>query len=353
MTTSEAITGGIGIDAPAIPGLTFRHATAADWDAIAGVVTRARLADGVDEVRSGKSLRGEYEPLDAFELARDVVVAEIDGAPVAVACGYRAVREGVLILETWGSVVPEWRRQGIGTAIWRWNRDRLAREAELDPRRGPRELRSFALDIEPGELALLAAQGYVPVRYGFEMRRFLTGELPVHPLPAGLELRPVTPDQHRAIWEADTEAFADHWGHREQTEGDFVARFEAPETDTALWTVAWDGDQVAGSVMTSIFHEENEQLGVRRGWLEHVSVRRPWRGRGLAKALCADAFRVLREAGMTEAWLGVDGANPTGALQLYEGLGFTAGRTWKAFGRPLDRPAPGGWTPGATDESGA
>jgi hypothetical protein len=49
---------------------------------------------------------------------------------------------------------------------------------------------------------------------------------------------------------------------------------------------------------------------------------------------------------MDEAWLGVDGTNPTGALQLYEGLGFSSVRRWMAYGRPLDRPAPEGWMPG-------
>jgi len=78
-----------------------------------------------------------------------------------------------------------------------------------------------------------------------------------------------------------------------------------------------------------------------------VSVRRRWRGQGVAKALCSASFRVLRERGMDEAWLGVDGKNPTGALQLYEGLGFAARRRWMAYGRPLDRSAPEGWTPGA------
>ena len=67
-----------------------------------------------------------------------------------------------------------------------------------------------------------------------------------------------------------------------------------------------------------------------------MSVRRPWRGRGVAKALCAASFRVLREQGMDEAWLGVDGTNPTGALQLYEGLGFCVGAAldgvWAAAG---------------------
>ena len=188
------------------------------------------------------------------------------------------------------------------------------------------------------------------------MRRFLTGALPVHPLPAGIEIRPVTPETERAIFVADNEAFEDHWGHREQGEGDFIARFRGPDVDTRLWRVAWDGDEVAGAVMNAIFRGENETLGVQRGWLDHVSVRRPWRGKGLAKALCAASFQALRDEGMTEAWLGVDGSNPTGALQLYEGLGFGVARRWQAFGRPLDRPAPEGWTRaqsgGATGWSG-
>ena len=334
-------------DGPAVGGLAFRHATGADWDALAAVMNAARRADGVDEVRTGEDLRAEYEPLDAFRIERDVILAEVAGAPVGFAFGILVHRDGALVGETWGSVLAEWRRRGIGTAMWRWNRDRLSVEAADDPRPGPRQLRTFALDIEHADRALYADQGYVPIRFGFEMRRFLTGSLPEHPLPDGLEICPVTPETERAIFHADNEAFKDHWGHREPGEGDFVARFRGPDVDTRLWQVAWDGDEVAGVVMNAIFRGENEELGIQRAWLDHVSVRRPWRGRGLAKALCAASFRVLRDAGMTEAWLGVDGSNPTGALQLYEGLGFAVGRRWQAFGRPIDGPAPEGWTPDA------
>ncbi len=191
--------------------------------------------------------------------------------------------------------------------------------------------------------------GYVPIRYGFEMVRYLTGQLPEHPLPDGLEMRSAVEAEYRAVFDADNEAFEDHWGHRPKTEADFQMRFHGAEMDPSMYLVAWDGDQVAGVVMNAIFAEENEALGTRRGWLEHVSVRRPWRGRGVAKALCAASFRLLRERGMDEAWLGVDAANPTGALRLYERLGFHVSRRWQAYGRPLDRPAPVGWRSGGGD----
>ena len=347
MTTPTSIPGATveAVDAPPIPGLTFRHATAADWPAIADIDNRAHRADGTDEQRSAESLAADYEPRDHFQLERDLVIAEIDREPVAYHVGYRVMRGQVMALETTGAVLPVHRGRGIGTALLRTTQTRLAAEAAADPRPGARELRTWALETEAVSRALITAEGYVPIRFGFEMRRPITGTLPEHPLPEGIELRPVTPDQHRAIYDADNEAFQDHWGHRTQDEGDFAAMFDHPETDTSLWCVAWDGDQVAGSVMNAILTAENEALGVRRGWLEHVSVRRQWRGRGVAKALCAASFRVLRDHGMDEAWLGVDGSNPTGALQLYEGLGFHVAHRWSAYGRPLDRPAPAGWRP--------
>jgi mycothiol synthase len=329
--------------APSIPGLSFRAARPDDWDAVARVLNLARVADDVAEVRTGEDLAAEYDPLDAFELTRDLLLAEIDDEVVGFGFGYRVVRGGALLGEMWGGLRPDLRRRGVGSAIWRANQDRLAAEMAADPRPGPRELRSYALDVERADIALLVAHGFVPIRYGFEMRRFLTGSLPDIALPEGLEMRVVTEDQHRTIFEADDEAFRDHWGYRQAGEGDFVARFQGPHVDTSLWCVAWDGDQVAGVVMNEIYRDENEQLGVRRGWLDRVSVRSPWRGRGVAKALCAASLRVLREQGLDEAWLGVDGSNPTGALRLYEGLGFQVARRWQAYGRPLDGPAPHGW----------
>jgi len=191
--------------------------------------------------------------------------------------------------------------------------------------------------------------GYVPIRFGFEMCRYLTGVLPVHPVPDGLVIRTANESEYHAIFEADNEAFEDHWGHRAKTDADYQTRFYGADMDPSMFVAAWDGAEVAGVVMNAIFAGENEALGCRRGWLEHVSVRRAWRGRGVAKALCASSFRLLRERGMDEAWLGVDGSNPTGALQLYNGLGFHVVRRWQAYGRPVDRPAPAGWHSAADD----
>ncbi len=324
----------------AIPGVSVRAATTADWPAMAAVVNAARRADGGDEVRTGESLANEYLML---VIERDGLIAEAGGRVVAFGLGFVVERDGALVAELWGDVHPGHRRSGIGTALFRRNLARLQVELAADSRPWPRELRSYTLDIEAGGIALLGQEGFVPVRFGHEMRRYLAGSLPDRPLPAGLGLRPVTADDHRRIFDADNEAFEDHWGHRPPNDTDFASHFEGPDVDTSLWCVAWDGDEVAGVVMNEIVLAENEALGIRRGWLEHVSVRRPWRGRGVAKALCAASLRVLREHGMDEAWLGVDGSNPTGTVALYEGLAFHVVRGWRAYGRPVDEHATEGW----------
>ena len=155
------------------------------------------------------------------------------------------------------------------------------------------------------------------------------------PLPDGLELRPVTENLAWQVLAADSEAFQDHWGAREMTESDIVGRLGEPDNDLSLWQVAWAGDEVAGSVLPIIFPADNAAEGLQRGWLDRVSVRRPWRRRGLARALIAAALHELRARDMEAASLGVDSENPTGALGLYEELGFRIDKRTAAYRKPL------------------
>ena len=51
-------------------------------------------------------------------------------------------------------------------------------------------------------------------------------------------------------------------------------------------------------------------------------MRRPWRRRGLARSLLVGSIRMFGEMGMEETALGVDTQNPSGALRLYQGVGY-------------------------------
>ena len=58
------------------------------------------------------------------------------------------------------------------------------------------------------------------------------------------------------------------------------------------------------------------------GYLDELFVRRPWRGRGLGRALLLEVCAELRRRGQPVAYLGVDSENPTGAMHLYRTAGF-------------------------------
>jgi mycothiol synthase len=89
-------------------------------------------------------------------------------------------------------------------------------------------------------------------------------------------------------------------------------------------------------VLNGINAEENEQLGLKRGWLDSVFTRRPWRGRGLARALIGRSIHLLAERGMDTAALGVDADNPSGALGLYRSCGFDVVDRGAAWQKPLE-----------------
>ena len=66
-------------------------------------------------------------------------------------------------------------------------------------------------------------------------------------------------------------------------------------------------------------------------------MRRPWRRRGVARALIVGALLALRERGLTSAVLGVDADNPTGALGPYEAVGFRRERVAIVHRKPADQ----------------
>jgi mycothiol synthase len=174
------------------------------------------------------------------------------------------------------------------------------------------------------------------VRTFFDMVRPTLDDIPDPRLAADFAVRPVGPDRLRAVWEAEMEAVRDHWGGRDESESAFARFVGDPLTDSSLFVVGFAGDEVAGAVRNVIDDDENELLGRRRGTLDVVFVRRPYRRLGLARALILLSLALLRERGMTSAGLGVDSENANAALELYRSCGFEVRSSNTSWRKPFD-----------------
>ncbi|MGI8998928.1 MAG: GNAT family N-acetyltransferase [Candidatus Limnocylindria bacterium] len=325
-------------NAPAVPGLRFRpYRGEEDLPAMLRVYTAAHATDGIEEVTNLEQLTLNYATLVNCDPARDILLAEFDGTVVAYSrVFWTDLVEGGRSYENFGFVHPEWRRRGIGSAMHHRNEDRLREIASEHVGVAPKWFGSEGPDTDAGNVALLLGNGYGAIRFFFEMVAPTLADVVPSPMPEGIEQRPVTRDEYRTIWIGAAEAFRDHWGETEWVEADWERFIADPDNqDPQLWRIGWDGDEVAGVVITTVPAEENEEHGRARVYVASVAVRRPWRRRGLARSLLSASLAAARESGFTSASLGVDTDSPTGANSLYESLGFAPEKTFTSYRKPL------------------
>ncbi len=328
------------LDPPAVPGLIFRRFRGpGDYPGMTAANNAGREVDGSDWVLTVADIARDFDHMVNSDPARDVIIAEIDGEIAGFCRGEWWREDSGLYLYWFGlHTAPLYRGRGIRRAMLRWIEARLREVAADHPAGAPKLYTTSAPEKAHSMQALLESEGYRPARYFNKMVRSLEEPIPDFPMPAGLEMRPVLPEHYRAIWEADNEAFRDHWGHTPQEEAYYQEWLADPVIFTPeLWQIAWDVEtnEIAGQVRTFIDALYNEKYGNKRGYTEFISVRRPYRRRGLARALIAESLRVLKARGMTEAALTVDTESLTGAVQLYEDCGFRPVSWTAAFRKPL------------------
>jgi mycothiol synthase len=201
---------------------------------------------------------------------------------------------------------------------------RLLDEAEqIGRERGADVVRSFVQGDDPVIRPVLEEAGWKPIRYSFQMRIDLHGELREPEWPDGLGPRNMRPGEEERVYEAHQDAFADHWEYHRYSFDDWRDfNVDRHGFDPSLWWLVEDGDELA-AVSLNAWHFSGDP---QYGWIHVLGVRPPWRKRGLGTALLRHSFRDFKARGGTRVGLGVDGENTTGAVRLYEQVGMRAVR---------------------------
>lgn len=317
----------LDITAP-FEGLQFRRFRGeVDFDDMARLLMATSRADGGFRYETAERVGRGYANLFNCDPYLDMIFAEVAGGVVAYSrCLWEQELNGTRSYGAYGWVDPEYRGRGIGTAMYEANEARLrAIAAEHDPDI-PKKINSFTSEKDIGGVKLMESHGLTPEMYVADMIRPDLENIPYAPMPEGLVVRTPRPDEYRKLFDAQVDAFRDHYGATEAQDAWFETWVADPDLDPTLWRVAWDGDEVAGQVRSFIDKEQNEEYGRLRGWTEDISTGRAYRRKGLARSLLCQSLEAVRDAGMKEAALGVHTDNPNGAYKLYESVGFVIER---------------------------
>ncbi|GAA1508666.1 GNAT family N-acetyltransferase [Kribbella lupini] len=131
------------------------------------------------------------------------------------------------------------------------------------------------------------------------------------------------------MFEANAEVFSDRsLGYVQDTFEEFEREAADDFPDHELWTLAYDGDQLAGWVISA----EEEDGVADTPW---VGVRPAYRCQGLASALLRANHAQLLDHGITTSGIWTLAENPTGSIALYESLGYREDTRQPRYRKPV------------------
>ena len=109
--------------APEIDGLVFRRfEDKSDYSVMSSVGRRSWEADGVENIETEEELASEYDNLLNRNPSSEVIIAEVNGDPVAYGRIWPELdRNGEREFWHIAHVLPEWRKTALRLTIFRFN----------------------------------------------------------------------------------------------------------------------------------------------------------------------------------------------------------------------------------------
>ncbi|WP_293338302.1 GNAT family N-acetyltransferase [Microcoleus sp. CAWBG58] len=293
-----------------------------DLSAIADLINTCEAVDRLEEGISISELQQEFNQ-PSLDLARDICLWE-DASGKLIGFAQLSISEPAEVTDgwLWFRVHPQMRGGDVEASAIAWGEVRMREVSAV--RGSPVKLRSSTRADECDRISLLTSCGFKADRYFFRMARSLAEPIPEPQFPEGFVLRQFPGEEDAEAWvEMFNQSFIDHWNHHDLTVEKFKYHFAQPDyrNDLDLIAVAADGT-FAAFCYCEINPEENDRTGRNEGWIAVLGTRRGFRKLGLGRAMLLAGLQRLKAAGVETAILGVDAANPSGALRLYESAGF-------------------------------
>jgi mycothiol synthase len=320
-----------------MPELDWRRPTRADDEAWLDLLAAMERTDGHGETYVLEDVDDEWASVWSHP---DTDAMFVWDGPELVAFAWLKTQLGERAhhrMAVWGGVRPSHRGRGIGRAVVDWQLRRAAEAAATLDGSLPTSLRVDVGDEQTDHLHLFERAGFVVVRRFLEIARSVSEPLATVEAPAGITVERWSEARDESTRLAHAEAFADHFDAEPRSVEEWRQWYTGNRQYRAdLSFVAVDDatDEVVAFALCAAYPDDWNAVP-REAWVNSVGTRRAWRGRGVGRAVLTRALQEVEVAvdAFERAILGVDAANPTGALGLYRSLGFVDVRAHSTLGR--------------------
>lgn len=227
-----------------------------------------------------------------------------------------------------GEVHPAHRGRGLGDYLLTWMENRARLMLAAQPSTLSKIIRTNTPENLLDRVRLYEKHGFTPVRFSYRMRRDLRQPITGWSVPEGVSISMWQTDLDRETVQAFNDSFSDHWGaipYSEELWRLWLTGHPSFHPELSFQAIVEDQSgkrEVIGFCLSKIKEAPTIIPNIQEGWIQELGVIRQWRKKGVATALMRAAMQAYQQAGLDYAGLDVDTENLSGALRIYERLGF-------------------------------
>ena len=304
----------------------LRQATRSDLPEIAALLSEGLSFDGLVFVQKAEELAEEFDGTYC-SLNHDVIVAIYESSIIGV--GYTIFLPSEIKEERcyiFGTTKPEFRGNGVGTAVMQWASEHGESLLRSTNRTIPKYLRSDMSATNSSAGSLFQSFNMSPVRWNDDLIIDLADSPEVF-TSLGYSIVAWDSSRDEEARVVKNLAFMDHWGSTPTSKDGWEQLVHGSTSRLDQSFFALDSNHnIVGLLLSHRYESDDEALGKRIGWIDKLATLAEHRKKSIGKSLITHALAAYKRDGLTHAALDVDTENPTGAYGLYTAVGFSTFR---------------------------